>query len=137
MSKHPKVPRIHGVSRVPRPTGVDRFGERWLSFQAPLQALYNMNRAGRNEADIQAAQSEADQQARVPLADEDGGWPSDAQPSAEAGSGASRRRNRREVAPAESGRVERLPRGRRIRLGAEIRGLLERGKRKRTPYITH
>lgn len=91
-----------------------------------------MNRAGRNEADIQAPQSEAGEQARVSLSHEDEGGTQDAQPSSQARQGASRRQDRPEVADHRTGRVERLPREARIRLGSEIRELLERGKRKRT-----
>lgn len=91
-----------------------------------------MNRAGGNEADIQAPQSQAGEQTRVPLSHEDGRGSQDAQPSAEAWSGAARGQDRQQVDRGAERRVERLPRGARIRLGAEIRALLERGKRKRT-----
>jgi len=94
-----------------------------------------MNRAGRNEADIQAAQSQAGQQARVPFAHEDRGWAQDAQPSPQARPGAARGQDRREVDRTISPRGEGLPREARIRLGSEIRGLLERGERKRTRNI--
>lgn len=91
-----------------------------------------MNRAGSNEADIQAPQPQAGQQARVPRSHENGGWSQGTQPSAEARSRAARRPDRRQVASDTTDRVERLPREARIRLGSEIRELLERGKRKRT-----
>lgn len=91
-----------------------------------------MNRAGRNEADIQAPQPQAGEQARIPRSHEDRGGAQDAQPPSEAGSGADRRQDRRQVVGASSGRDEALPREARIRLGSEIRALLERGKRKRT-----
>lgn len=94
-----------------------------------------MTWAGSNEADIQAAQSQEKEQARVPRAHEDQGRAQDAQPSSEARTGAARRQDRREVdSPIES-RDERLPREARIRLGSEIRELLERGKRKKTSNV--
>lgn len=91
-----------------------------------------MNRAGRNEADLQAPQPQAGEQARVPRSHEDCGGAQDAQPPSEAGSRSDRRQDRREVVGSTSGRDETLPREARIRLGSEIRALLERGKRKRT-----
>ena len=93
-----------------------------------------MNRAGSNEADIQAAQPQAGEQARVPGAHEDGRRTQDAQPASETRTHSAGRQDRREVG-AESNRVEALPRGARIRLGSEIRELLERGKRKRTRHL--
>lgn len=92
----------------------------------------SMNRAGGHEADIQAAQSQAGEQARVPSPHEDQGRPQSSQPSSSSGPGSSRRQDRREVGPEHPDRVERLPRQARIRLGSEIRDLLERGERKRT-----
>lgn len=94
-----------------------------------------MNRAGRNEADIQAAQPQAGEQARVPGPDEDGGWAQDAQPASEARPDSAGRQDRRQVGTADAIRAEALPRGARIRLGSEIRELLERGKRKRTRHL--
>lgn len=111
---------------------VDPSGDPWLSFQALLYTSHTMNRAGRNEADLQAPQPQAGEQARIPRSHEDGGGAKDAQSSSEAGPRADRRQDRREVVGATSGRDERFPREARIRLGSEIRALLERGKRKRT-----
>jgi ribonuclease P protein component len=97
--------------------------------------LYIMNWAGRNEADIQATQSQAREQARVPCPDENCGRSKDAQSSPQARAGADRGPGRREVVPAIPGRGQGLPREARIRLGTDIRRLLERGKRKRTQNL--
>lgn len=94
-----------------------------------------MTWAGSNEADIQAAQSQEEEQARVPGAHEDEGRSQDAQPPSQTRSVAARRQDRREVDGPAEGRGERLPREARIRLGSEIRALLERGKRKRTEHV--
>ena len=94
-----------------------------------------MNWAGRNEADIQAAQPQAGEQARVPRPHEDGRRSQDAESPSEARTVAAGRQDRRQVGPADSGRVEALPRGARIRLGSDIRELLKRGKRKRTRHL--
>jgi len=135
MSKNRKGPEISGLPGCREPPGVDRFGALRLPFQARLQASYIMDRAGRNEADIQAAQSEAHQQARVSGADEDRGRSAHAEPPAQARTGEAGREDRRQVARPEAGRGERLPREARIRLGADIRGLLERGRRRRTENV--
>ncbi len=94
-----------------------------------------MNWAGRNEADIQASQSEAGEQARVPVSDEDSRRAQDAQSASEARSGATRGADRRQVATEREGPGQRFPREARIRLGSEIRELLERGKRERTRCV--
>jgi len=94
-----------------------------------------MNWAGRNEADIQTSESQARQQARVSRPNENRGGSQDPQPASQARAGADRGPDRREVIPATPGRGEGLPREARIRLGSEIRSLLERGKRKRTRNI--
>ena len=94
-----------------------------------------MNRAGSNEADIQAAQPQAGKQARVPGSHEDGRWAQDAEPPSESRTGSARRQDRQQVGRTASDRVEALPRGARIRLGSEIRELLDRGKRKRTRHL--
>jgi len=94
-----------------------------------------MNRAGRNEADIQAAQPQAGEQARVPSPHEDGRGSEDPEPPSEARTGSARRQDRQQVGRTDSGQVEALPRGARIRLGSEIRELLDRGKRKRTRHL--
>ena len=94
-----------------------------------------MNRAGRNEADIQAAQPQAGEQARVPRPHEDGRRPQDAEPSPQARSDSAGREDRREIDRTISARDEGLPRDARIRLGSEIRELLERGERKRTKNV--
>lgn len=91
-----------------------------------------MHRAGRDEADIQAPQPEAGQQARVPGPDEDPRGAGDAQSPTAEGAGASRREGRREVERHQRPLGEAFPREVRIRRSAEIRSLLERGKRRRT-----
>lgn len=91
-----------------------------------------MNRAGRDETDIQAPQSQAGEQARIPRSHEDRGGAQGAQSPSEAWARSDRRQDRREIVGATSGRAEAFPREARIRLGSEIRALLERGKRKRT-----
>lgn len=112
--------------------GVDPCGDPWLSFQALLYTSRTMNRAGRNEADIQAPQPQAGEQARIPRSHEDRRGAQDAQSPSQAWARPDRRRDRREIVGATSGRAEAFPREARIRLGSEIRALLERGKRKRT-----
>ena len=94
-----------------------------------------MNRAGRNEADIQAAQPQAGQQARVPGAHEDGRRSQDIEPTPQARPSTAGRQDRRQVSPTGSDRVEALPRDARIRLGSDIRDLLKRGKRRRTRHL--
>ena len=89
-----------------------------------------MDRAAGNEADLQTAQSQAGEQARVSRAHEDEGRAQDAESSQTARSRSDRPEDRREVAPGP--RAERLPRGARIHSSAEIRRLLEKGKRQRT-----
>ena len=95
-----------------------------------------MDRAAGNEADIQAPQPQAGEQARVPRADEDQGWPEGAEPAEAARPGAAHGRDRRQVA-AESprSRSERLPRSARIRRSSEIRRVLRDGKRRSTPNL--
>jgi ribonuclease P protein component len=104
-------------------------------FKLVSRRRTSMNWAGSNEADIQAPQPQAGEQARVPQSHEDGGRPQGPQPSETAGSGPDRGEGRRQVVGESAERVERLPRGARIRLGSEIRDLLERGKRKRTANL--
>lgn len=94
-----------------------------------------MNWAGSNEADIQAAQSQARKQARIPCPHEDRRWSQDSQPAPESRSYAARGQDRRQVVDTISSRGEGLRREARIRLGSEIRGLLERGERKRTKNL--
>ncbi len=95
-----------------------------------------MNRAAGNEADIQAAQPQAVEQARVSRPHGDEGRPQDAQPSQEARTRADRGNDRDEAVDAESrGRPERLPRGARIHSSSEIRRLLAKGKRQRTASL--
>ena len=79
----------------------------------------SMDRAARNEADLQAPQSQAGEQARVPCPHEDHRRPESDQPASAAGSGAQHR-------------PERLPRGARIGSSSDIQRLLKRGVRKRT-----
>ncbi len=93
-----------------------------------------MNWAGSNEADVQTSQSQAGEQARVSRPHEVRRRAQDAKSSSESGACADRGGYRRQVV-VETGRIERLPGGARIRLGSEIRELLERGKRKRTKNV--
>ena len=104
-------------------------------FKLVSKRSTTMNRAGRNEADIQAAQPQAGQQARVPGAHENGRRSQDAEPTPEARPGTAGRQDRRQVSPTGADRVEALPRGARIRLGSDIRNLLKRGERKRTRHL--
>lgn len=94
-----------------------------------------MTWAGGNEADIQAPQSEAGEQTRIPSPYEDGRREEDSEPSSQARARAHRGEGRRQVVPDQRARAERLPRSARIRLGSEIRELLKRGKRKRTANV--
>lgn len=114
---------------------VDAFPRAVLSFQARLQTWNSMRRAGRHEADIQASQPQAGQQARVQGPHEDEGWAQDAQPSSASGSRSARREGRREVDVESRSSGESFPREARIRHSAEIRALLERGKRRRTKNL--
>jgi len=123
---------FHAGFRPVRGGAVDPLGDPWLSFQALLYTSHTMNRAGRNEADIQAPQPQAGEQARIPRSHEDSRRAQDAQPASETGAGIAGRPDRREVVGATSGRGATFPREARIRLGSEIRALLERGKRERT-----
>jgi ribonuclease P protein component len=91
-----------------------------------------MDWATRHDANVQAAEPQADQQARVSCADEDQGWTGDAEPSQAAGSRAARGNDRQQVVDLSPERGEDLPRSIRIRHSTEIKALLERGKRKRT-----
>ena len=97
--------------------------------------LYLMNWAGSNEADIQAAEPEAREQARLSCTHEDGRRPQDAQPSSQARPRPDRRQGRRQVGSDTQRVGEGLPRASRIRLGSEIRDLLRRGKRERTKHV--
>lgn len=94
-----------------------------------------MTRAGRNEADIQASQPQAREQARLPGADEDGRGAQDPESPEAAGARADHGEGRRQVGAGPAERGERLPRDARLRRGSEIRGLLKRGRRKRTSNV--
>lgn len=94
-----------------------------------------MDRAGRDEADIQAPQPQAGQQARVSRPDEDARWAEGPESAPPARTRSDRRVDRREVAVEPRGREEGLPRGARIGRSTEIRALLERGKRERTKHL--
>lgn len=94
-----------------------------------------MNRAVRNEADVQASQSQASQQARVPREDEDSRRAGRPFASPEEGPRTSRGGGGQQVGAQESGPGEGLARSARIRHTNEIRALLERGKRKRTKHV--
>ncbi len=94
----------------------------------------------RNEADLQAAEPQASQQARVPCEDEDPRRTCGIVASTPERSCAPRREGGRQVDPRGSdagapGSAEGLPAAARIRHTKEIRALLERGKRKRTPHV--
>ena len=104
-------------------------------FKLVSRRCTSMTWAGSNEADIQAPQPQAGEQARVPFPHEDCRRAQGAQPAQETGSDPDRSEGRRQVAPDASTSGERLPRGARIRLGSEIRDLLERGKRTRTANV--
>lgn len=111
---------------------VDAFHTVCLSFQARLQTWSSMDRAPSHEADIQAAQPETGQQARIPRTHEDEGRTQGAQPAPSSRPRQTRREGRREVGGASRPRGEALPREARITRSAEIEALLERGKRRRT-----
>lgn len=104
-------------------------------FKLDSKRCTTMNWAGRNEADVQAPQPQAGKQARVPFSDEDGRRTEDFEPSPQPGSGRDRGEDRREVTAESPSRSEALPREARIRLGSDIRALIERGKRKRTKQV--
>ena len=103
--------------------------------QLAFERSISMDRAAGNEADIQAPQSQAGEQARVSRQDEDPRRPRRAFPQAQEGSRAAGRLGRREVGTSGPEPGEGLPRAARIRRTSEIRGLLERGKRKRTTHL--
>jgi len=88
-----------------------------------------------NDADLQTPEPQAGEQARVPGAHEDEGWPQGIEPSPEARSCPTGSHDRPEVAAVSPERAERLPRSARIRHSTEIRALLQRGKRKRTTNL--
>ncbi len=88
-----------------------------------------------NDADLQTPEPQAGEQARVPGAHEDEGRSQGIEPPSEARSDPSGGHNRSEVAAVSPEHKERLPRSTRIRHRTEIRGLLERGKRKRTTNL--
>lgn len=102
--------------------------------QLAFERRNSMERAAGNEADIQAAQPQAGQQARVSGAHEDARWASDAQPPQTSGPRPDHGEGRRQVGTV-AGASERLPRSARIRTRTEIRHLLTRGKRKRTASL--
>jgi len=109
-------------------------GEGYLSKLDSKRA--NPRRRVTHEADIQSAESEAQEQARISCPHEDEGRTEDAEPAPEAGSQASRGVRRREVIPAApKGGGESLPRVARIRRSGDIQSLLERGKRKRMGHL--
>lgn len=89
----------------------------------------------RNEADIQAPQPQAGQQARVSRPHEDPRRARSAQPSSPSRACSARREGRREVGDVPRPGGEAFPREARIRHSAEIRALLERGKRRRTKNL--
>lgn len=94
-----------------------------------------MDRAGTDEADIQAPQPQAGQQARVSRPDEDARRAEGPESAPPARTRSARREGRRQVAGAALGGGQGLPRAARIGNTAEIRALLERGKRERTKHL--
>lgn len=129
-----KGPESKGFRGFSRPRSLTVSAVAGYLFKLVSKRSKTMNRAGRNEADIQAAQPQAGEQARVPGPDEDGRRSQDAEPASEARPRSPGREDRRQVG-TDSSRAEALPRSARIRLGSEIRELLERGKRKRTRHL--
>jgi len=93
-----------------------------------------MDRAAGNEADLQAPQSQAGQQARVPSPHEHQGRSEGAQPTEATGSGQDHGDDRGQVGGGREGQ-ERLRRVARLRRAAEIRRVLEVGKRGRTACL--
>src|SRR5690606_23219111 len=140
----PKLPRGCGkVKRVGRPELMRVFGRpraHALTSFAALSYLLKlvfergkMTRAGTHEADIQASQPQAGQQARVSRPHGHARWAQGPEPSAPARPRAADRQDRRQVGAGPTPpRRESLPRDARVARGAEIRALLERGKRERT-----
>ncbi len=104
-------------------------------FKLDSERMTPMARAARNGTDIQSTQPEAAQQARVPCAESHEGWTQDTGAQAQARACAAGRDHRRKVGTEATAAGEALPRQARIRLSTEIRALLERGKRKRTPSV--
>lgn len=104
-------------------------------FKLDFKRTNTMDWATRHDADIQASEPQADQQARVPCTHEDPWRSEGAEPAPPAGSRSSRGEDRQQVDARSPDRGERLPRSARIRHSTEIRALLQRGKRKRTPNV--
>jgi ribonuclease P protein component len=104
--------------------------------------MLHPRRVLKNEADIQAAESQADQQARISVPDGDEGWAQNAQPSPQQGPARVGRGHRFQVKTVKAARPDegapvgfRLPRTSRIHRPGEIRVLMRRGKRKRTSHL--
>jgi len=95
----------------------------------------SMHRAVPNEADVQASQSQAGQQARIPREDEDPGRAGYRFTPSEERARASRSEGGDQVDSRGPDGGARLPRSARIRQTDEIRALLDRGKRKRTRHL--
>lgn len=106
----------------------------WVVYLSKLvsERSFPMDRAAGHEADIQAPQPQAGQQARVPRPHEDQGRTEDLEPAQAAGPGTHFRPGRRQVADPFRARAEALPKAARIARTADIRRLLELGRRKRT-----
>lgn len=109
-------------------------GRRYLS-KLVSRRRNPMDRAVRNEADVQASQSQASEQARVPCENEDPGRSRHSFASSQEGPRPSRGDGGQQVDATGPGAGERLPRRARVRRTHEIRALLERGKRKRTQHL--
>ncbi len=92
-------------------------------------------------ANLSTTQPQAEEQARVPRADEHPRRAEDLEPPPPEGSQAVGRRDRKEVtadraaAPEGQRKRQAFPRSRRIARGSEIREILLRGKRSRTPHL--
>jgi ribonuclease P protein component len=105
------------------------------SFLGLVGPRTSMDRAGADEADIQAPQSQAGEQTRVSRPHGHEGWPQDLEPSQAARSRANRHQDRRESVVESPGRPERFPRGARIHSSSEIRRLLAKAHRQRTASL--
>jgi ribonuclease P protein component len=95
-----------------------------------------------HDADVQAAEPEAEEQARIPGTNADQGGPKDPQPAPPEGAAASGGERRFEVGPVSLARPgagapgnSRLPPSSRISEAKDIRELLRRGWRKKTSHL--
>ena len=121
-----------GSSPIPRSPGG---GSEWLDWRRVVP-FTNVP----HETDIQTTESQEKEHPRIPRANEHSGRPQDAVEAAQEGAAQAGRGGRLEVdgaATAEPGPPTEvcLPPVRRIRRSREIRGLLRRGKRRRTSEL--